>query len=254
MSSIFQKIHFSSILTVDTKRKSFYLSSDSVSLNYPTCRWAIMIYDASVRSLWQSGDRLFTRSVLGKVAPKQSNHLLFLWTEKVTLAGRSEVFCLAFKTKDFKNCFHIGIILTKHLHLLTGASTGCLQCSWLLEQLCAASHWLPGGEWEERSPRPSPVAERVKAKPRSLPIIWVTLAFGVCPWVCVYGGERKKIKRERVREGETSSICSPPFSLSFLPFPGPPFSPASNQTRITRHLPGHPRNLWLSQHFSIQTI
>lgn len=105
------------------------------------------------------------------------------------------------------------MISTKLLHLWAGASAGCLCRDWLLEQLCAASHWLPGGEWEEHSPHPSPVAERVKAKTRSLPIIWVTLAFGVCLWVCVYGGERKEIKRERVREGETSSICSPPFSL-----------------------------------------
>lgn len=31
--------------------------------------------------------------------------------------------------------------------------------------------------------------------------------------VCVYVGGRKEIKRERVREGEASSVYSPPFSL-----------------------------------------
>lgn len=35
----------------------------------------------------------------------------------------------------------------------------------------------------------------------------------MCACVCVYVGGRKEIKRERVREGEASSVYSPPFSL-----------------------------------------
>lgn len=139
-----------------------------------------------------------------------------LWTHKIPTRwlGCSALPVLQKeKTFFFYDSFHIEIISTKLLHLLAGARHR-LPPLWLaVEWLCAAYHWLPEGEWEEHSPHPSPVAERVKAKTPSLPIIWVTLGFGVCLWVCVYGGERKEIKRERVREGEISSICSPPFSL-----------------------------------------
>ncbi len=139
-----------------------------------------------------------------------------------------------------------------------GQGTGCFHFHWLPGHLCAASHWLPRGEWEESSPHPPPVAERVNVKTLSLPIIWVTRGFGVClracVCVCVYIGGRKEIKRERVREGETSSVSSPPFSLpvsllpvtpSFLPSPGPPSSPSSSQTETPYH-PDHPGTLWLS--------
>lgn len=140
----------------------------------------------------------------------------FLWTYKIHIRwlGCSALPVLQKeKTFFFYDSFHIVIISTKLLHLLAGARHR-LPPLWLAaEWLRAASHWLPEGEWEEHSPHPSPVAERVKAKTPSLPIIWVTLGFGVCLSVCVYGGERKEIKRERVREGEISSICSPPFSL-----------------------------------------
>ena len=81
----------------------------------------------------------------------------------------------------------------------------------------------------------------------------------VCVCVCVYVGGRKEIKRERVREGEASSVSSPPFSLpvsllpvtpSFLPSPGPPSSPASSQTETpltTQTTPGP----FDSPHFSV---
>ncbi|KAF7670394.1 hypothetical protein LDENG_00287250 [Lucifuga dentata] len=42
-----------------------------------------------------------------------------------------------------------------------GQDTGCLQFHWLPGHLSATSHWLPGGEWEESSTHPPPVAERV---------------------------------------------------------------------------------------------
>ena len=146
-----------------------------------------------------------------------------------------------------------------------GQGTGCCHFHWLPGHLWVASHWLPGGEWEESSPHPSPVAERVNVKTLSLPIIWVTRGFGVClrarvcVCVCVYVGGRKEIKRERVREGEASSVSSPPFSLpvsllpvtpSFLPSPGPPSSPASSQTETpltTQTTPGP----FDSPHFSV---
>lgn len=126
-----------------------------------------------------------------------------------------------------------------------GQGTGCCHIHWLPGHFSAASHWLPRGEWEESSPHPLPVAERVNVKTLSLPIIWVTLGFRVCLRVCVcvsegvYVGGRKEIKRERESEGEASSVSSPPFSLpvslllvtpSFLPSPGPPCSPAWSRT------------------------
>lgn len=95
-----------------------------------------------------------------------------------------------------------------------GQGTGCFLSHWLPGHLSASSDWLPGGEWEGSSPHPPPVAERVNVKTLSLPIIWVTLGFGVClrarvsACVCMLEGERDK-EREK-REGEANSISSPP--------------------------------------------
>lgn len=121
----------------------------------------------------------------------ESNHLSFLWKAKFTLAVWSAVLCPSFKRKDFfYESFHIVIISTKLLHLLAGARHR-LPPLWLAaEWLCDAYHWLPEGEWEEHSPHPSPVAERVKAKTPSLPIIWVILGFGASE--CVSMVEREK--------------------------------------------------------------
>lgn len=217
----------------------------------------LQLTEVSLAAWWQGVCQLST----GLGGP-ESDHLSFLWTHKIHIRwlGCSALPVLQ-KEKTFffffvNDFFHIVIISTKLLHLLAGARHR-LPPLWLAaEGLHAAYHWLPEGEWEEHSPHPSPVAERVKAKTPSLPIIWVTLGFGVCLRVCVYGGERKEIKRERVREGQISSICSPPFSLPislslhpsslFLDHPS-----ALSQTRIPQHLPDHPRTLWLSRHFSI---
>lgn len=133
-----------------------------------------------------------------------------------------------------------------------GQVTGCLLFRWLPGHLCAASHWLPGGEWEESSPHPSPVAERVNVKTLSLPIICATQGFGVCLRACVCWREKRDKERERVREGEAISGYSPPFSLpvslslhpSSLLLDHPPALPRA-RLGPPYHL-DHPGTLWLS--------
>lgn len=135
-----------------------------------------------------------------------------------------------------------------------GQGTGCFHFHWLPGHLSAASHWLPGGEWEGSSPHPPPVAERVNVKTLFLPIIWVTRGFGVClrarvsACVCMLEGESDK-EREKGRERQAAFLLPPvsllPVTPSFLPSPGPPSSPASSRTETPYH-PDHPGTLWLS--------
>ena len=127
----------------------------------------------------------------------------------------------------------------------------------------------PGGEWEESSPHPLPVAECVNVKTLSLPIIWVTPGFGVClrarvrVCVCVCGcrRENRDKEREKGRERRAAFLLPPlaspsPCSLSLhpsSPSPGPPSSPAPSRTETPPHPhppptyhPDHPGTLWLS--------
>lgn len=161
---------------------------------------------------------------------------------------------LSFKREAFHDSFHIVIISTELLHLLAGARHR------LLPLLLAA--WTPlcclplaagrrvGGVLTPSFPcgRACKCKDSFSAYYLSDSGFWClppSPCACVCVCMCLYVGGRKEIKRERVREGEASSVYSPPFSLpvSLSLHPSSPLldhPPALLQARPGPPLPPRP--------------